>query len=104
MNKGDLIDKIAERAGLKKADAAAALDATLEAIKDSLKQGEKVTLVGFCTLATSYRASRKGVNPSNGKQVKIPEKVTVKFKAGKVLSEVVNSKKLRKQLRPAKEK
>jgi DNA-binding protein HU-beta len=102
MNKGDLIDKIAERAGLKKADATAALDATLEAIKDSLKDGEKVTLVGFCTLATSYRASRKGVNPSTGKPVDIPEKVTVKFKAGKVLSEIVNSTKLKKQLKPKK--
>ncbi len=86
MNKGELIDKIAEKAGLKKAEATAALDATLEAIKDSLKEGNKVTLVGFCTLDTAYRAARTGVNPSTGKKVAISDKVTVKFKAGKILS------------------
>ncbi|BDS12954.1 HU family DNA-binding protein [Aureispira anguillae] len=102
MNKGDLIDKIAEKAGLKKADAAAALDATLESIKDALKDGDKVTLVGFCTLNTSYRAARKGVNPSTNKPVQIPEKVTVKFKAGKLLSDSVNTSALKKALKPKK--
>ena len=102
MNKGELIDKIANRAGLKKADASAALDATLDAIKDALKEGEKVTLVGFCTFATSYRAAKKGVNPSTGKQIQIKDKVTVKFKPGKVLSETVNTDKLKKQLKPKK--
>ena len=99
MNKGDLIDKIAEKAGLKKADATAALDATLDAIKDALKGGDKVTLVGFCTLRTSYSAARKGVNPSTSKPVDIPEKVNVKFKAGKLLSDSVNTDKLRKELK-----
>jgi DNA-binding protein HU-beta len=102
MNKGDLIDKIAQKAGLKKADAAAALDATLESIQDALKEGDKVTLVGFCTLTTSYRAARTGVNPSTGKPVPIAEKVTVKFKAGKLLSEAVNTPALRKALKPKK--
>ena len=102
MNKGELIDKIADRAGLKKAEASAALDATLDAIKDALKVGEKVTLVGFCTLTTSYRAAKKGVNPSTGKPIQIKDKVTVKFKAGKILSETVNTEKLKKQLKPKK--
>lgn len=108
MNKGDLIDKIAEKAGLKKADATAALDATIDAIKDALKEGDKVTLVGFCTLSTSYRASRNGVNPSNKKPVKIGDKVAIKFKAGKLLSDSVNTDKLKKALKkdtaPAKKK
>ena len=102
MNKGDLIDKIAQNASLKKADAAAALDATLDAIQDALRDGEKVTLVGFCTLRTSYRASRTGVNPSTGKPVQIEEKATVKFKAGKLLADSVNTKELRKALQAKK--
>ncbi len=99
MNKGELIDKIAEKAGLKKADATAALDATLESIKESLQSGDKVTLVGFCTLGTAYRAARTGVNPSTGKKVQIADKVTVKFKAGKVLSDSVNTADLKKKLK-----
>lgn len=99
MNKGDLIDKIAEKAGLKKAEATAALDATLEAVKDALKEGDKVTLVGFCTLDIAYRSARKGVNPSNNKPVDIAEKVSVKFKAGKILSDAVNTDKLKKELK-----
>lgn len=99
MNKGELIDKIAEKAGLKKAEATAALDATLDSIKDALKVGDKVTLVGFCTLDTSYRAPRKGVNPSTGKPVDIPEKVAVKFKPGKQLTDSVNNKELCKKLK-----
>lgn len=102
MNKGDLIDKIAQDASLKKADAAAALDATLNAIEEALREGEKVTLVGFCTLSTSYRAARTGVNPSTGQPVPIDEKVTVKFKAGKLLADSVNSEKLRKALKAKK--
>ncbi len=101
MNKGELVDQIAERAGLKKADATAALDATIEAIKDALSGGDKVSLVGFCTLSTSYRAARTGVNPSTGKKVPISDKVNVKFKAGKILAESVNTDKLKKQLKPA---
>ena len=102
MNKGDLIDKIAERAGLKKAEASAALDATLDAIKDALKEGEKVTLVGFCTLSTSYSAARKGVNPRNKQPVMISDKVKVKFKAGKILADTVNTDKLKKKLKTTK--
>jgi len=102
MNKGDLIDQIAEKAGLKKAEATAALDATLDSIKEALKSGDKVTLVGFCTLDTSYRAARKGVNPSTKKPVDIPEKVGVKFKAGKDLADAVNNADLKKQLKAKK--
>jgi len=102
MNKGDLIDKIAQNAGLRKADAAAALDATLNSIQDALREGEKVTLVGFCTLSTSYRAARTGVNPSTGQPVPINEKVTVKFKAGKLLADSVNTEALKKTLKTKK--
>ncbi|MCP4440856.1 MAG: HU family DNA-binding protein [Aureispira sp.] len=104
MNKGDLIDKIAESAGLKKADAASALNATLDAVKEALKGGDKVTLVGFGSFDVAYRAARKGINPSTQKEIKISDKVTVKFRAGKELSETVDNKKLKAALKKAKKK
>jgi len=102
MNKGDLIDKIAEKASLKKAEAAAALNATLEAITEALKGGEKITLVGFGSFDVAYRAARKGINPSTQKEIKIGDKVTVKFKAGKELSTAVDNKTLKSELKKAK--
>ncbi len=109
MNKGDLIDKIAEGAGLKKTDAAAALNATLDAITNALKGGEKITLVGFGSLDVAYRNARKGINPSTQKEIKIGDKVTVKFKAGKELAAAVDNKTLKTSLKkeekkPAKKK
>jgi DNA-binding protein HU-beta len=108
MNKGDLIDKIAEKGGLKKAEATAALNATLEAITEALKGGEKITLVGFGSFDVAYRAARKGINPSTQKEIKIGDKVTVKFKAGKELAASVDNKTLKGSLKkdekkPAKE-
>jgi DNA-binding protein HU-beta len=103
MNKGELIDRMAKKAGFRKADAAAALDAMLECIQEALEQGEKVTLVNFCTLHAAYRARRKGVNPSNNDPVMISEKVMVKFKAGKLLSDAVNNPNLLKELKTLKE-
>jgi len=109
MNKGDLIDKIAEGAGLKKTEATAALNATLEAITNALKGGEKITLVGFGSLDVAYRSARKGINPSTQKEIKIGDKVTVKFKAGKELAAAVDNKTLKTSLKkeekkPAKKK
>lgn len=101
MNKGDLVDKIAELSKLKKADAAAALNATLDALKDALKTGEKITLVGFGTFDVSYRAARKGINPATQAEIKIDDKVTVKFKPGKELSTAVDSKDLRASMEKA---
>lgn len=101
MNKGDLVDRIAHRAGIRKADAAAALDATLYTIQEALQQGEKVTLVNFGTLSAAYRASRKGFNPSNKNPVHIGEKVVVKFKTGKLLSDAINNPNLLQQLKNA---
>lgn len=99
MNKGDLVDQIAQKAGIRKADAAAALDATLQSIQDALRLGEKVTLVNFGTFTTAYRAPRRGFNPSNKDPVAIDEKVIVKFKGGKLLSNAVNTPPLLNQLK-----
>ncbi len=82
MNKTDLTNKIAETSGLSKANAKKALEATLEAISEALKDGDKVALVGFGTFSTATRAARQGKNPLTGEVIDIAEKTVVKFKAG----------------------
>lgn len=86
MNKGELIDAIAEKAGLTKADSKKALDAIIESTTDSLKKGERVALVGFGTFSVSKREARTGRNPQTGKEIKIAAKNVVKFKAGSELA------------------
>lgn len=90
MSKQQLVDMIAEKAGLTKADAARALDATMESVKEALKKGEKVSLVGFGTFATSKREAREGRNPRTGETVKIAARTAVTFKAGSKLKDAVN--------------
>ena len=92
MNKSDLISKIAGDAGVTKAQAQAALNSFTGAVGSSLKKGDKVSLIGFGTFSVSERAARTGRNPSTGKEIKIEAKSSVKFKAGKELSESVNKK------------
>lgn len=99
MNKGNLINKIAENADLNKAQATEALNATLEAISNSLIDGEKVTLVGFGTFLPEYRKARIGRNPKTKEEIPIPEKIVVKFKPGKDLAEAVDTEELVEQLR-----
>lgn len=89
MTKAELIDKIAAGAGLSKSDAAKALDSTLNAVKASLKKGQKVTLVGFGTFAIVKRKARKGRNPRTGAVINIPAAKTPKFTAGKALKDAV---------------
>lgn len=90
MKKSELVEAIAEKAGLTKADAARALEATLETITGALQEGERVPLVGFGTFAVSRRAARDGRNPQTGAVVKIPARNAVTFKAGAGLKEAVN--------------
>ena len=89
MNKGDLIEAIANGSDLTKADAGRALDATLDAISKTLKKGDKVTLPGFGTFSVSKRAARMGRNPATGEAIKIKAKKTPKFKAGSGLTDAV---------------
>lgn len=96
MNKGELVEAIAKTAGLSKVQAESALNATLHAISASLAKGNSVALVGFGTFAVSKRAARKGKNPRTGEVIKIPARKIARFKAGKALSDVVNSGKLPK--------
>ena len=90
MSKQQLVEMIAEKAGLTKADASRALEATMESIQESLKKGEKVSLVGFGTFATSKREAREGRNPRTGETVKIAARTAVTFKAGSKLKDAVN--------------
>ena len=90
MNKGDLVSKIAEKTSLNKAQATEALNATLEAVAGALKAEDKVTLIGFGTFSVSKRDARIGRNPQTGAEIKIAAKSSVKFKAGKELSDSVN--------------
>ena len=85
MNKSELINAMAEKAGLTKVDAGKALNAYVEAVKEQLAKGEKVTLVGFGTFGVSERPARTGRNPRTGAKIKIAAKKTPKFKAGKGL-------------------
>ena len=89
MNKGELIDKIAKEAKITKAEAGKALDSMMTNVTRSLKKGDRVTLVGFGTWSVSKRKARMGRNPQTGKEIKIPAKKVVKFKAGKNLAEKV---------------
>lgn len=90
MTKSDLVDSIAEKAGLSKADASKALAATLESITDALKTGDKVALIGFGTFSVSQRAARTGKNPQTGEALAIPASKVAKFKAGQKLKDALN--------------
>lgn len=87
MNKSDLVNAIAAGAELSKADAKKALDATLNAIADALKEGDKVALLGFGTFAVTERTARTGINPATKEKIEIAAKKVIKFKAGAELAD-----------------
>ena len=90
MNKAELIDAIASGSGLTKADSRRALDAFVEATEGTLKKGDRVALVGFGSFGVTRREARKGRNPQTGKEINIPAKNVIKFKAGTDLTRKVN--------------
>lgn len=90
MNKNDLVSKVADDAGLSKADAAKAVDSVFDSITDSLKAGTEVRLVGFGTFAVAERAASEGRNPRTGEPITIAASKQPKFKAGKALKDAVN--------------
>jgi len=89
MNRADLVEKIAAGTKLSKADATRVLDVMVGSIKESLKKGQKVTLVGFGTFSVSNRKERTGRNPRTGETVKIPTMKTPKFVATRGLKDAV---------------
>ncbi len=90
MNKTDLINAVAESAGITKAQAGNAVDAVFNNIESALKGGDKAAFVGFGTFSTAHKPAREGRNPSTGKTISIAAKTSVKFKAGKTLTDAMN--------------
>ncbi|MDR3296835.1 MAG: HU family DNA-binding protein [Prevotellaceae bacterium] len=86
MNKAQLVDAIAEKAGLTKADAKRGLDAYTEIVVKTLKKNDKVALVGFGTFSVVLRKARTGRNPRTGVELKIKAKKVAKFKPGSQFS------------------
>jgi DNA-binding protein HU-beta len=89
MNKTELVEKIAEGAGISKGDAKKALDATVAAIKDALVAGEKVSLIGFGTFSVNERPAREGINPATKEKITIAAKKVAKFKPGAELADAL---------------
>lgn len=89
MNKSELIQAIADKADLSKADAGRALDAMILVIGKALKKKDKVALVGFGTFQVRERAARTGRNPATGATLKIKASKTPSFKAGKALKDAI---------------
>jgi DNA-binding protein HU-beta len=90
VNKTELIEHIAKQTDLSKAAATRALEATLGAVRSTLKKGGSVTLVGFGTFAVSKRAARTGRNPRTGTEIKIKSAKVPKFRPGKALKDALN--------------
>lgn len=89
MNKTELIEKIAVGAELSKSDAKKALEATIEAIKNALVDGDKIQLIGFGTFSVSERPAREGINPATKEKITIAAKKVAKFKAGAELADAI---------------
>ena len=90
MNKNDLIDRVADTAGLSKADATRAVDAFTGTVSSALKSGDSVALVGFGTFEVRSRSARTGRNPQTGNTIEIPASKAPAFKPGKALKDAVN--------------
>ncbi len=90
MTKTDLITVVANKAGIPKAAAEKAVNATTEAIVEAVAKGDKVTLVGFGTFDVAERAARQGVNPRTRETIKIKASKAPRFKAGKAFKDRVN--------------
>jgi len=89
MNKSELIDEVAKSSGLARAAAGKAVEAVLDSITDTLKKGDKVSLIGFGTFAVQERAARTGRNPHTGNPIDIKASKVPSFKAGKALKDAV---------------
>ena len=90
MNKNDLVAAVAEKTTIAKAEAEKIIDATLEVVTTTLKNGDEVRLVGFGTFVVTKRKAGIGRNPRTGEEIKIPASKQPKFRAGKQLKDAVN--------------
>ncbi|MDH3342411.1 MAG: HU family DNA-binding protein [Gammaproteobacteria bacterium] len=90
MNKSELIDAVAETAGLSKADSTRAFDAVIEVVTNAMKGGDQVSIVGFGSFLVRERSARTGRNPQTGAEIQIKAAKVPAFKPGKALKEAVN--------------
>jgi len=90
MKKSELISAVAEKSGLSKKDVSVVIDATIETIQEALKEGKKVSFIGFGSFEVVTRAPRVAKVPGTNKEIQIPETKSVKFKASKKLKESLN--------------
>jgi DNA-binding protein HU-beta len=89
--KGDVINAIAEQAGISKKEATAAFDAFVGYISDACQRGERCAIPGLGSFAVSERKAREGRNPRTKETISIPASKNVRFKAGKDLRDVLNT-------------
>ena len=89
MNKAELINAVAEKAGLSKKDTESVINAAIDAITECLAQGDKVQLVGFGAFEVKARAARIGRNPKPKESITIPASKVPMFKPGKALKDAV---------------
>ncbi len=89
MNKSELVDAVADTTNLSKSAASKAVDSVLDAITQSLRKGEQVTLIGFGSFAVRERAARTGRDPRSGNTINIAASKSPVFKAGKALKDAV---------------
>lgn len=89
MTKADLVKRMAKDADISKKAAEAALDSFTMGVRDALKRGKRVSLVGFGTFSVGRRAARNGRNPQTGEAIRIRASKVPKFKAGKTLRDVI---------------
>ena len=92
MNKTELIEAVAEAAGLTKTDSDKAVNAFIETVQSTVKGGDKVTIPGFGTFSVSDRKARTGRNPQTGEAIKIAASKAPKFSAGSGFKAAVNTK------------
>jgi DNA-binding protein HU-beta len=90
MNKSEFVEAVAENADIPKSTAQKAVDAMVDVIGGTLKQGDQVSLVGFGTFLTRKREARQGRNPRTGETINIAASRVPSFKAGKALKDTVN--------------
>jgi DNA-binding protein HU-beta len=88
--KAELIDAVADSAGVSKADAERTIGAFFEYVVDSTKNGDKVAWPGFGSFSTTKRSARTGRNPQTGAEVKIPASTAMKFSASSTLKSALN--------------
>ena len=90
MNKSELIDAVAEAAGLSKADSTRAFDAVISVVTNAMKGGDQVSIVGFGSFLVRERSARTGRNPQTGAEIQIAAATVPAFKPGKALKDAVN--------------